>query len=42
MHNLLQISDFFQCKAVIDFCVRNIEITKDNAFLNIKEALKKI
>ncbi|CDW86420.1 UNKNOWN [Stylonychia lemnae] len=42
VHNLLQIADFFQCKAAIDFCIQNLEITPENAQINIKEALKKI
>ena len=42
INNMLQISDFFQCKEGIEHCIRNMEITKENALLNIKEALKKI
>ena len=39
---MLQISDFFQCKEAITLCIQNLEIKKENALLNIKEALKKI
>jgi hypothetical protein len=42
MNNLLQISDFFQCKASLAFCVAHMPITKESAALNIREALKKI
>lgn len=39
---MLQISDFFQCKVAIDHCIKQIDITKDNVNMNIKDALKKI
>eukprot|EP00347_Sterkiella_histriomuscorum_P009784 403339906 len=42
IHNLLQIADFFQCKIAIEYCIQNLEINKDNALVNIREALKKI
>jgi hypothetical protein len=42
LNNMLQISDFFQCLGALQFCIRHLEITRDNACLNLKEALKKV
>lgn len=42
VNNMLQISDFFQCKAALNYCIEQLHITKEGAFLNIREALKKI
>lgn len=42
LQNMLQISDFFQCKAGIGYCIERMHITKDTACTHIKDALKKI
>ena len=39
---MLQISDFFQCIEALNYCIMHLEVTKENAFLNIREALKKV
>jgi len=42
LNNMLQISDFFQCLEALRYCIRHLEITRDNACLNLREALKKV
>jgi|LauGreDrversion4_2_1035121.scaffolds.fasta_scaffold156334_3 hypothetical protein len=42
MNNMLQISDFFQCVEALRYCIRHLEVTRENACLNIREALKKV
>jgi hypothetical protein len=42
INNMLQISDFFQCKEALRYSIENMTIHKDSAVLNIREGLKKI